>query len=70
MIAAFCFDRLSAVRIFIDFNLTRLTTALFGGSRRNATIRLEIKNIDDILKAEVILGQQITNLCFELNFFL
>jgi hypothetical protein len=68
VVAAFGFDNLTSLRIFVDLERARFTSACFlGGSM---TTDLWIEQVDDVLQAVPVLSKQFTELGFELNFFL
>lgn len=64
------FNDFASVRIFINLQLARLTTADFGLDGRSPTACLWIEQIDHVFKAVAVFCEQIAKLGFEFDFFL
>lgn len=70
VITAFGLYDFACVRVFVNLQLARLTSA--GGFSRHlrALAALWVQQVDDVLQAEAILVQQPAQLGLELDFFL
>ena len=70
LVAALCFHDFARVRVFVAFHLARLAAAGFRFGRWSTAPCLRIKQVDYVFQAVAVFCEQITELRFELYFFL
>lgn len=70
VIATLGFNRFPCVRVLVDLHLAGFARAGLGRSHRSTSAALRIQQVDHILEAIAVLGEQIAKFGFEFNFFL